>query len=110
MTDLPVSWANAKFSDFGTWIGGGTPSKSNPRFWDGPIPWVSPKDMKNKIIRETIDSITEDAVDNSAAKLVPAGSVLIVTRSGILARTLPTAVTAVESTLNQDLKALALPD
>jgi len=66
--------------------------------------------MKNKIIRETIDSITEDAVDNSAAKLVPAGSVLIVTRSGILARTLPTAVTAVESTLNQDLKALALPD
>jgi len=110
MTDLPSAWANAKFSDFGTWVGGGTPSKANPRFWGGPIPWVSPKDMKTKIIRETIDGITEEAVGNSAAKLVPAGSVLIVTRSGILAHTLPIAITAVESTLNQDLKALTLPD
>ncbi|WP_170043954.1 restriction endonuclease subunit S [Brevirhabdus pacifica] len=108
--ELPATWANAKFSDFGTWIGGGTPSKANPRFWNGPIPWVSPKDMKTKVIREAIDGITEEAVENSAAKLVPAGSVLIVTRSGILAHTLPIAVTAVESTLNQDLKALALPD
>ncbi|WP_417607187.1 restriction endonuclease subunit S [Primorskyibacter flagellatus] len=110
MTELPATWANAKFSDFGTWIGGGTPSKANPRFWNGPIPWVSPKDMKTKVIRKAIDGITEEAVENSAAKLVPAGSVLIVTRSGILAHTLPIAVTAVESTLNQDLKALALPD
>lgn len=109
MTKLPATWANAKFSDFGTWIGGGTPSKANPRFWSGPIPWVSPKDMKTKIIRGAIDGITEEAVENSSAKLVPAGSVLIVTRSGILSRTLPIAVTAVESTLNQDLKALALP-
>lgn len=110
MTGLPDSWKNAKFSDFGTWIGGGTPSKTNPRYWNGPIPWVSPKDMKTKIIRGAIDGITEEAVENSAAKLVPSGSVLIVTRSGILAHTLPIAVTAVESTLNQDLKALALPD
>ncbi|WP_110643766.1 restriction endonuclease subunit S [Salinicola sp. CPA57] len=110
MTDLPSTWASAKFSDFGTWIGGGTPSKANPRFWNGPILWVSPKDMKSKIIRETIDGITKEAVEDSAAKLVPAGSVLIVTRSGILAHTLPIAVTAAESTLNQDLKALALPD
>jgi type I restriction enzyme S subunit len=110
MTGLPQGWASVKFSDFGTWIGGGTPSKANPRFWNGPIPWVSPKDMKTKVIRETIDGITEDAVENSAAKRVPLGSVLIVTRSGILAHTLPVAVTAVESTLNQDLKALALPD
>lgn len=110
MTDLPATWANAKFSDFGTWIGGGTPSKANPRFWNGPIPWVSPKDMKTKVIRKAIDGITEEAVENSAAKLVTAGSVLIVTRSGILTHTLPIAVTAVESTLNQDLKALAVPD
>ena len=110
MTELPRGWVNVRFSDFGTWIGGGTPSKANPRFWNGLIPWVSPKDMKTKVIRETIDGITEDAVYNSAAKRVPPGSVLIVTRSGILAHTLPVAVTAVESTLNQDLKALALPD
>jgi type I restriction enzyme S subunit len=64
--------------------------------------------MKTKIIRSTIDGITTEAVDNSAAKLIPTGSVVIVARSGILAHTLPVAITAIESTLNQDMKALAL--
>lgn len=108
MTELPKGWATAKFSDFGEWMGGGTPSKAVPSYWNGPIPWVSPKDMKTKVIRSTIDGITESAVENSAAKRVPAGSVLIVARSGILAHTLPIAVTAVEATLNQDMKALTL--
>ncbi|PYF10729.1 type I restriction enzyme S subunit [Rhodobacter viridis] len=110
MTELPNSWEKAKFADFGTWIGGGTPSKANSDFWNGDIPWISPKDMKSKIIRAAIDGITEDAIDNSAAKLVPAGSVLMVIRSGILAHTLPIAITAMDSALNQDLKALTLPD
>lgn len=108
MTELPKGWATAKFSDFGEWMGGGTPSKAVPSYWNGPIPWVSPKDMKTKVIRSAIDGITEAAVENSAAKRVPAGSVLIVARSGILAHTLPIAVTAVETTLNQDMKALTL--
>lgn len=108
MTELPKGWATAKFSDFGEWMGGGTPSKAVPSYWNGPIPWVSPKDMKTKVILSAIDGITEEAVENSAAKRVPAGSVLIVARSGILAHTLPIAVTAVEATLNQDMKALTL--
>ena len=108
MTELPKGWATAKFSNFGEWMGGGTPSKAVPSYWNGPIPWVSPKDMKTKVIRSAIDGITEAAVENSAAKRVPAGSVLIVARSGILAHTLPIAVTAVEATLNQDMKALTL--
>lgn len=108
MTELPKGWATAKFSDFGEWMGGGTPSKAVPSYWNGPIPWVSPKDMKTNVIRSAIDGITEAAVENSAAKRVPAGSVLIVARSGILAHTLPIAVTAVETTLNQDMKALTL--
>jgi type I restriction enzyme, S subunit len=108
MTELPKGWAVASFSLIGTWMGGGTPSKAVESFWSGPIPWISPKDMKTKIIRSTIDGITADAVDKSAAKLIPTGSVVIVARSGILAHTLPVAITAIESTLNQDMKALAL--
>ena len=110
MTDLPRSWARAKFSEIGPWIGGGTPSKSNKVFWHGSIPWVSPKDMKTRVIWETADRITAEAIEQSSAKRVPPKSVLIVTRSGILAHSLPVAVTAVESTLNQDLKAMAPPD
>jgi type I restriction enzyme S subunit len=93
--------------DVGVWIGGGTPSKAIPAYWEnGTIPWVSPKDMKVAHIHSTEDSITEKAVKESATNLLPAGAVLVVTRSGILRHTFPVAVTDVPVTVNQDLKAL----
>ena len=110
MTELPRSWARATFSDLGPWIGGGTPSKSNGAFWNGPIPWISPKDMKSRVICDTVDGITPEAIARSSAKCVPPESVVIVTRSGILAHSLPVALTAFESALNQDLKAMTPPD
>lgn len=110
MTELPRSWARATFSDLGPWIGGGTPSKSNGAFWNGTIPWISPKDMKSRVIWDTVDGITPEAIEQSSAKCVPPESVVIVTRSGILAHSLPVALTAFESALNQDLKAMTPPD
>ena len=106
MTKLPKGWINVPLSRLGTWVGGGTPSTTRPEFWDGDIPWVSPKDMKTDKIDQAIDNITELAVANSAAAVVPSGSILIVTRSGILAHTLPVAVNTVRVAINQDLKAL----
>lgn len=84
--------------------GGGTPSKSHPEYFEGGIPWVSPKDMKSNIITDSIDHITEEAVKNSSAKIVPKDAVLMVIRSGILKHTLPVAIAAVELTVNQDMK------
>ena len=93
--------------DLGTWCGGGTPSKHVPAYWEnGTIPWVSPKDMKLEHIKGAEDSITEKAVKESATNLLPAGSVAVVTRSGILRHTFPVAVADVPFTVNQDLKAL----
>ncbi|HJY84102.1 MAG TPA: restriction endonuclease subunit S [Candidatus Binatia bacterium] len=89
--------------------GGGTPSKVNPFFWEGSIPWISPKDMKSRGISEAADHISEDATFNSAAKLLDPGSVLIVVRGMILAHTVPSAVLLVPATINQDMKAL-IPD
>jgi type I restriction enzyme S subunit len=62
--------------------------------------------MKAETIGETEDLITEDAVANSAAKYVPASSVLMVMRSGILRHTFPVAINDRTVTLNQDLLAL----
>ena len=62
--------------------------------------------MKTDRISDTQDHITPEAVHNSATSLVPAGSVLLVVRSGILKHTLPVAVTEREVSLNQDLKAV----
>jgi type I restriction enzyme, S subunit len=86
--------------------GGGTPSKSDPTFWNGDIPWVSPKDMKVHDLHDARDHITLDAVKNSSAKLIDTGAVLIVVRGMILAHTVPSAVLCCSAAVNQDIKAL----
>lgn len=106
MEQIPNSWENFKLNELGEWRGGGTPAKSNVSFWNGNIPWVSPKDMKVSKIKDTLDHITSEAIENSSANLIPAGSILVVTRSGILAHSFPVATNYVDVTINQDLKAL----
>ncbi|MEH1775386.1 restriction endonuclease subunit S [Nostoc sp.] len=86
--------------------GGGTPSKQNPFFWEGSIPWISPKDMKRREINDSIDHISEEATLKSPAKLLETGSVLIVVRGMILAHTVPSAILKVPAAINQDMKAL----
>ena len=89
--------------------GGGTPAKENGAFWEGgDVPWISPKDMKRRVITSAEDYITEDAVDGSATSFVDAGSPLMVVRSGILRHTLPVAIAGRRLTLNQDMKAFNL--
>jgi len=87
-------------------VGGGTPSKANTNFWNGDIPWVSPKDMTSAEIADTEDHITQAALEQSATQVVPPSSVLMVVRSGILAHKLPVALTQNAAALNQDMKAL----
>lgn len=82
---------------------GGTPSKAEPAFWTGNIPWVSPKDMKADLIEDTEDHISEAAISASATKLIPAGSVVCVVRSGILKHSFPVALLARDMCINQDL-------
>ncbi len=107
MTDLPAGWTRIPYKDLGDWYGGGTPSKANPAYWtDGTIPWLSPKDMGEDIIGATQDLIHPSAVAETSVRLVPAGSVAVVVRSGILERILPVAYVPFETTLNQDMKAL----
>ncbi|HYE37538.1 restriction endonuclease subunit S [Methylocaldum sp.] len=103
---LPSGWAWSSFGLIGEVLGGGTPSKADPEFWNGSIPWVSPKDMKVDVIEDTQDHISETAVENSATRLIPTGSLLMVVRGMILAHSFPTAITAVPVTINQDMKAI----
>ena len=109
-------WLNSKLGQVCQFRHGGTPSKACADYWGGDVPWVSPKDMKGSPIRSTEDRITRKAVEDAGAVLTPAGSILVVVRSGILVRSFPIALTAVETSFNQDLKAirvnpsLALPE
>lgn len=97
---------SAKLGDVVDVQGGGTPSKSNPTYWSGPIPWVSPKDMKTWNIVDAEDHISVAATTETSAKLVRSGAVLVVTRGMILARTVPVGLLTVDAAINQDMKAL----
>ena len=90
--------------------GGGTPSKDNASFWNGTIPWVSPKDMKSDIIEDTLDHVTEEAILQSSTNKVSTNSILLVVRSGILAHSVPIALTGREMSLNQDMKSFSVKD
>jgi type I restriction enzyme S subunit len=103
---LPAGWGWSTFAKIGTVFGGGTPSKADPGFWKGTIPWVSPKDMKTRVIRDAQDHITELAIQSSSTRLIPAGALLLVVRGMILAHSFPTALTEVPVTINQDMKAI----
>lgn len=103
---IPDGWAVQRIKHVARFAGGGTPSKAVDDYWGGHIPWVSPKDMKVFRITETQDYITDAAVANSACSSIPAGSALMVVRSGILQHTIPVAINDLPVCLNQDMKAL----
>jgi type I restriction enzyme S subunit len=104
---LPSGWVLASLAALGEFSGGKTPSTSHSAYWDGSIPWVTPKDMKSNDIYDTLDHVSELAL-RDGLNAIPANSVLIVVRSGILRRMLPVAICRTRCTVNQDLKALRL--
>jgi len=103
---LPEGWVWCILKELGFITGGGTPSTNKSEYWNGNIPWITPKDMKADYLNDSEDKVTIEGVNNSSAKLIPANSVLVVGRSGILKRILPVCINKVECTVNQDLKVL----
>lgn len=105
-TKISSKYPLLKIRDIATSRTGGTPSKSRPEYWEGSIPWASPKDFISFHLSDTEDHISEDAVSESATSVVPPRTLLIVFRSGILQHSLPVTITTTETAINQDLKAL----
>ena len=103
--ELPEGWSWARLGQLVATCGGKTPSKANEAFWEGGgVPWITSKDMKAAELFGSQIELTESGA--AETNMVPAGSVLMVVRSGILRRLLPVAINRVETTINQDLKAM----
>ena len=106
LSSLPNDWRLIRMKHLVRISGGATPSKEREDYWIGPIPWVSPKDMKRDNITETSHSISELALANSPVSIISEGAVLIVVRGMILARFVPVCRLGCDATINQDMKAL----
>lgn len=79
-------WETVKLSDIGTVVGGATPSTKKQEYWNGDIPWVSPKDLtgyRYRYIKHGQRSITDKGLQKSSAQMLPAGTVLFSSRAPI---------------------------
>jgi type I restriction enzyme S subunit len=104
--EIPAHWELIPLRFLVDIVGGATPDTGKAEFWDGDIPWVSPKDMKRDEIKDAEDHVSALALSSSALRLIDPVVVLIVVRGMILAHSFPTAVTTQPVTINQDMKAL----
>jgi type I restriction enzyme S subunit len=104
--EIPAHWELIPLRFLIDIVGGATLDTGKAEFWDGDIPWVSPKDMKRDEIKDAEDHVSALALSSSALRLIDPVSVLIVVRGMILAHSFPTAVTTQPVTINQDMKAL----
>lgn len=89
-------------------VGGGTPSKNNPEFWQGNIPWASVKDMssEDKYLESTIDKITKKAIESSSTNVIPVGNLIVCTRISV-GKIL---INKIAVAINQDLRAFFLKE
>ena len=79
------NWEKKKLGDICKFTGGGTPSTSILKYWNGTIPWISSSDLQTNTIHKIKISryITNEAVSNSSTKIIPKNSILIVSRVGV---------------------------
>ena len=100
-----MEWKEVTLGEIGTIVGGATPSTKNTSFYDGNIPWLTPKDLSvnsNKYILRGERNITEAGFKSCSCKMLPKGSVLFSSRAPIGY----VAITANDMCTNQGFKSV----
>jgi type I restriction enzyme S subunit len=102
---MSSEWQTFQLGEVTKFSSGSTPSKQDPDFWNGEIPWVSAKDMKSFYLSGSEDKITEQAL-LEGAKIAKKGSVLLLTRGMTLLNDVPICLLRRDCSFNQDVKAI----
>lgn len=99
-------WVEKRLDEICQFSSGGTPSKSNVDFWRGDIPWISGRDMKSTRLFDSLLHISESAVADSATRMAPAGTLLVLVRGMGLAHGAQIGELMVPCAFNQDIRAI----
>ncbi|EPR9469832.1 restriction endonuclease subunit S [Campylobacter upsaliensis] len=101
--EIPSTWAWVKLGDICEIVSGGTPSRDKIEYWhNGTIPWVKIADVKNNVVNQTQEFITELGLENSSAKIFKKGTLLYT----IFATLGETAILNIDAATNQAIAAL----
>ena len=86
---------------------GSTPSRKLPAFWGGSIPWVSSGEVRNNVISQTHEGITEEGFESTSVRMLPKGTVLLAMIGEGKTRG-QTAILKLPATINQNVAAVVL--
>jgi type I restriction enzyme S subunit len=100
-------WVENSLGNIGSFASGGTPSKDNPEYWNGSIPWVSASSMYDPVIHKADHYVTPKAIRNGT-RIAKKGSILILVRGSMLFNRVPICVAGIDVTFNQDVKSLEI--
>ena len=74
-------WTSVEIGEIGKIVGGGTPSTKNEEYWNGEIDWLTPSEISSKYRTKSKRTITKEGLENSSAKLLPPGTLILTTRA-----------------------------
>lgn len=96
--DIPETWKWVRLGEMGQWMAGATPSRNQPEYYGGSIPWLKTGDLNDGFITEIPEYITELALKKTSVRLNPIGSVLMAMYGATIGKL---GILAVEATTNQ---------
>ena len=73
----PKGWKIQFLGDLGKWQSGGTPPRKSIEYYNGNIPWISSGELNSIYIEKSKETISEEAIRETSAKLVPKGSIML---------------------------------
>lgn len=103
---IPNGWESERIGNIARLSSGSTPSRKNPKYWDGTIPWVTTGELDQKFITTTAERITQDALDDTALKIYPSGTLLMAMYGQGKTRG-TTAILGIDATINQACLAIS---
>jgi type I restriction enzyme, S subunit len=106
VSELPPGWAQTSLDQVARWGSGGTPSRSNLSYYGGGIPWIKTGELGPRFVVATEETLSEQGLTSSSAKLFPKGAVAIAMYGATIGKT---SILGIEASTNQAC-AVAIPD
>ena len=99
-------WKEIRMGEACEIIGGGTPDTNKSEYWNGNIQWFIPTEIKTNFISKSERTISKLGLQNSSAKILPKGTILLTTRATIG----EVAIALEECTTNQGFQSLVVKE
>ena len=96
--ELPAGWKLCRLGKVADWGSGGTPSRKNPEYYNGSIPWIKTGELNESYIFDSEEKISEEAINHSSAKLFPKETVVLAMYGATIGKT---AIFGIDASTNQ---------